>query len=225
MYRNKVIILGKKARATFYKNSIKNIQETNPKKWWDNIKLLSSLSKPVTHTSIIADGVTLKDSDLAEALNDCLNDVACDIDKPLGFNPLPVEQSTDNYVVSLESVEKALLSIQERKAKSTDDIPYWILKNFASIIHRPICSIFNSSINQDHVLLLWKCANVILISSADLYQYDFRPISLTPDLSKILEGFVLEWFAAIIMPQVLDPFQFGRVKKSPTSHALVRLIY
>ena len=35
---------------------------------------------------------------------------------------------------------------------------------------------------------------------------------------------MFEWFAAIIMPQV-DPYQFGCVKKSSTTHALVHLIY
>ena len=169
---------------------------------------MPSLSKPVTQTSIIAYGIALKDSGLAEALNNCFNDAICDIE-PLVFNPLLVEHSTDNYVINPESVEEALLSIQEQ-SKGPDDIPNWILKNFVSVIHHPSCSIFNSSINQGHVPLLWKCANVIPINKVPQLtsiSTDFRPISLTSVLSKIQEGFVFECLSAIIMPQV-DPYQF-----------------
>ena len=85
------------------------MQETNPKKWWDNIKLLSGLSKPSSLTSVIVDGEVLKDSDLAEALNDYFSNVASDI-QPLDFTPFLISQPSDEYVISPESVERALLS-------------------------------------------------------------------------------------------------------------------
>ena len=53
---------------------------------------------------------------------------------------------------------------------------------------------------------------------------DLRPISLTAVLSKVLEGFVFNWLASIIMPHI-DPFQFGCLKYSSTTHALVHLIH
>ena len=49
-------------------------------------------------------------------------------------------------------------------------------------------------------------------------------ISLTPVLSKDLEGFVFDWLAPILMP-CIDPYQFGNVKKSSTTHALVHLLH
>ena len=50
------------------------------------------------------------------------------------------------------------------------------------------------------------------------------PISLTPVLSKVLEGFVLSWLCPIVMPHI-DSHLFGGIKDSSTSHALVRLIH
>ena len=226
MFRNKVSRLCKNARSSFYNNSIANMQETNPKKWWDNIKLLSGLSKPPLLTKIHVDGAKLKDGELAEALNDCFTNVTSDI-QPLDFTPVDTNHSPDEYIISPESVEKALLSIKERKSNGPDDIPNWVLKNFASVIYSPICSLFNSSINEGYVPSLWKCANVIPINKVPRptsINTDFRPISLTPVLSKILEGFVFEWLAAIIMPNI-DPYQYGCVKKSSTTHALVHLIH
>ena len=53
---------------------------------------------------------------------------------------------------------------------------------------------------------------------------DLRPISLTAVLSKVLEGFVFDWLAAVVMPHI-HPFQFGCVKKTSMTHALIRLIH
>ena len=53
---------------------------------------------------------------------------------------------------------------------------------------------------------------------------DLRPISLTITLSKVLEDFVFGWLRPIIMPQ-LDTRQFGGIKNSSTTHALVRVIH
>ena len=116
-----------------------------------------------------------------------------------------------------------------RKCKSCgpDEIPNWVLKNFAPILCRPVCSIFNSSISQGHVPSLWKCANVLplgKVSQPRSIDSDLRPISLTAVLSKVLEGFVFDWLAAVVMPHI-DPFQFGCVKKTSTTHALVHLIH
>ena len=53
---------------------------------------------------------------------------------------------------------------------------------------------------------------------------DLGPISLTTTLSEVLEDFVFGWLRPIIMPQ-LDTRQFGGIKNSSTTHALVRVIH
>lgn len=90
-----------------------------------------------------------------------------------------------------------------------------------------MCSIFNSSINQGHIPSLWKCANVLPVGKVPQplsIDSDLGPISLTAVLSKVLEGFVFDWLTAVVMPHI-HPFQFGCVKKTSTTHALIRLIH
>ena len=90
-----------------------------------------------------------------------------------------------------------------------------------------MCSIFNSSISQGHVPSLWKCANVLPLGKVPQprsIDSDLRPISLTAVLSKVLEGFVFDWLAAVVMPHI-DPFQVGCVKKTSMTQALVHLIH
>ena len=90
-----------------------------------------------------------------------------------------------------------------------------------------LSSIFNASISQGKVPSLWKSANVLGIpkTSKSLVTTDgLRPISLTPTVSKILEGFVFKWLAKQIIPH-MDPYQFDNVRKCSTTHALLHLIH
>jgi hypothetical protein len=71
---------------------------------------------------------------------------------------------------------------------------------------------FNSSIREGRVPGLWKCADVLplgKISRPKSIDTDHRRISLTAVLSKILESFVFNWLAPIVMPYI-DPFQFPK---------------
>ena len=226
LYRNKVIKLCKSARRRFYQDSISHMRDINPKKWWDSIKLLSGLSKPPPLSSIKVNGSVLWDKALAEAINESFSEVADDIPR-LDFTPIPVLHVPDEYIISPEAVESSLSLIQGRKSVGPDEIPNWLLKNFAPVISRPVSSIFNSSIRQGCVPSLWKCADVLPLGKVPQPQSidsDLRPISLTAVLSKVLEGFVFNWLVRILMPHI-DPFQFGGVKKSSTTHALVHLIH
>ena len=114
---------------------------------------MSGLSKPTLLSCISIDGSSLRDTDLAEAINGSFSNVASDI-PPLEFTPIPVHYTPDEYIISPEAVERSLLAIKERKARGPDEIPNWVLKNFAPILCPPVCSIFNASISEGHVPFL-----------------------------------------------------------------------
>ena len=90
-------------------------------------------------------------------------------------------------------------------------------------------SIFNSSIREGLVPVLWKSADVLplpKISNLQSVECDLRPWpnSLTPVLSKILEDYIFQWLCPIIMPYI-DPRQFGYIKKSSSTAALIHLLH
>ena len=75
--------------------------------------------------------------------------------------------------------------------------------------------------------LLWKCADVLplrKIPHPKSIDSDLKPISLTPVLSKVLEGFVFNWLAPIVLPKI-DFYQFGEVKNLSATTALIHLIH
>ena len=91
----------------------------------------------------------------------------------------------------------------------------------------PVASIFNASISQALVPLQWKVADVIPIPKTNPVEdlnTDFRPISLTATLSKILESFYAEWILDSIYHK-LDPRQFGALAGSSSVDALISLLH
>ena len=214
-WRNKITKHCKSARRTFYMVSV-NSQETTPKKWWDNIKRLSGQSRSAPLSTFVVNDSVLSGLDLAEVINDSFSKISSDM-QALEYSPVPVDHTPDEFIITPVAVERSLLAVKEGKSPGPDDIPNWLLKDFAPVISCPI-----ASIRQGKVPLLWKCA--AKAPKPKSVESDLRPISLTAVLSKVLEGFVFSWFCPIVMPHI-DPHQFGGIRDSSTSHALVRLIH
>ena len=146
---------------------------------------------------------------------------------PLQFNKLPISSVPDEYIISPRQVEIELENISLQKATGPDDIPNWVLRTSASLLAGPITSIFNASIAQSRVPTLWKSADVLplpKISNPKSVDSDLRPISLTPVLSKLLEGFVFHWLLNHIKSSI-DHLQFGNIKNCSTAHALIHLTH
>ena len=177
--------------------------------------MLFGLTKTPPITNVTVNDTILRDVDLAELTSESFSRVTDDL-SPLAYTPIPVIDVPDALPVN-----------NERKSVGPDKIPNWVLKDCASIISNPVCSIFNSSIRKGHVPKLWKSAEVLPLAKTPQPQPidpDLRPISLTPVISKVLEGFVFNWIARIVMPHI-DFYQFGSVKRSSTTHALVHLLH
>ena len=101
----------------------------------------------------------------------------------------------DKYVISTSQVEKQMRAIKTSKARGSDDIPDWILKEFAECLSGPLFALFNSSLRQGHVPQVWKSAICPLtkVPSPSAIEKHLRPISLTPTVSKVLERYVAGW--------------------------------
>jgi hypothetical protein len=99
--------------------------------------------------------------------------------------------------------------------------------DFAGSLAGPISAIFNSSLREGVIPQIWKSADVIPLPKKmppKLLEKDLRPISLTPVISKVLEQFMYAWLWDVIKDKV-DPGQFGAIKGSCTTYALIQMIH
>ena len=100
-------------------------------------------------------------------------------------------------------------------------MPARIINEFAYELSIPVTDIINCSFSQGVVPVQWKQANIVPIPKQFLPTLDkLRPISLTPLLAKVAEGFVCKWVMKAIQPKV-DKRQFGNQKGLSTTHCLV----
>ena len=139
----------------------------------------------------------------------------------------PNKLSESPYVISLEAVEKWLMTTKLRKSVGTNGIPNWVLKDLAGLVGPPICAIFNKSLADGRIPIDWKKVHVTPIPKVHQPRSitsDIRPISLTTNISKYLESFI----GNIILEHInekLDPNQYGALKGLSTTHALVDLLH
>ena len=87
----------------------------------------------------------------------------------------------------------------------------------APLLAPPISCIFNSSIREG-------LASVPKVSPPTMIEKHLRPISLSPVISKQLEYFIYNWLLDYVKPH-LDPLQFGALRGSSCTHALISMLH
>ena len=124
-----------------------------------------------------------------------------------------------------------ILDTLHHTATGPDGIPSWFLKIGAPLFSAPIADIFNLSIRKSAVPNQWKMATIIPVSKKKNPQTesDFRPISITCVLSRIMERVIVENY---IYPSFNYPppglnftDQFAFQPTGSTTAALIQLIH
>jgi len=225
--RNRIVRLSRSLRQNYYHKRVQNLRRCNASNWWRETKRLTGQSNK-SDLSGLADSVCDGDvQQLTNIINKSLQQVSADL-QPLTTNDFAMCDSIPcQYTIYPEEVYDKLSRINTRKAPGPDQLPNWILKEFAFLLCDPICCIFNTSVQHGIVPTLWKSANVVPIpkvTPARSIESDLRPISLTPTLSKILESFIGGWMLETVCSK-FDPKQFGGLKGRSTTHALIDILH
>ena len=120
--------------------------------------------------------------------------------------------------VSVAEVQRYLKQLKRNKSVGLDSLPSGFLKDIARVIAKPLCHIINLSLQSGIVPKDFKEAKVIPIhKSGNSCNIDnYRPISVLPVISKILEKCVNnQLMQHLENHKLLSDFQFGfRPKRS-----------
>ena len=107
------------------------------------------------------------------------------------------------------------------------ELPNGILRDFATLLSRPICAVFNACLREGFFPKCWKSAEIIpapKVNPPRSLRDDLSPISLIPTLGKILESIIAGWILDILQPS-FDKYQFGAIKGRSTAHGLISLLH
>ena len=223
-YRNKVNRERKCAKSSFYQDRVQHLKSEDPKNWWKYVKKLCGLQKSKSSSLHFND---LSDSDLANEINNSFINV---MQNYLPLNPTDRKPSSGHPAIQIPplAVFNKLTTLNPDKSAGPDDIPCWLLKEYADILATPISSILNSSFTEENVPSVWKSANVVPIPKVKPVKdinNDLRPISLTPVLAKLAEEFVIERQLKQAMKSVIKDDQFGGLDKSSAPMALLSMLH
>ena len=120
-------------------------------------------------------------------------------------------------------IANELRALKLSTAVGSDGIPNRLIRDGALLLSVPIFHIFKRSLSDRVFPACWKSADVILAPKCKSPKItDFRPISLTPVLSKVFEKLVLKH----MMPSISELYgshQFAFRKHGSTDAALIRI--
>ena len=143
------------------------------------------------------------------------------------YLPLPSSNSLYFNPTSPLEIKRIITDLKSKNSSGMDGIPSKVLKCTPDNILWAIAHIFNLSLSNGEFIDAFKVAKVVPVfkkgSTYDVNNY--RPISLLPVLSKILEKLVYKCLASFLTRQgFFHKNQFGFRKNFSTSHATTLLV-
>lgn len=141
---------------------------------------------------------------------------------------LDVEDDGEVLEVCVVRVCHLLRHLNKYKSPGPDNIPNWLLKEYAELLADPITDILNASFKEQKVPITRRTANITPIPKVKLVtnlKNELRPISLTPCLSKMAEDLIVKDYIKPAVLKIIDPRQFGTVPGSFTATALISMFH
>jgi hypothetical protein len=210
---------------TKYKSYIRNVGldlYNNPKKFWS---LLNNRTKSKGSPERIVHNNQEVTDPIGKAT--AINEYLCSIFTTWGTKHFPETATVYNPNLSRLSVtelevEKALNQLNPTKAPGPDGIPTKILKDCAREVAPNLTMIFNKSLQTGCLPREWKDANVVPIYKKGKHTdpSNYRPISLLPVCSKVLERLIYNKIIDEIRPNI-SKFQHGFLANSSTNTQLL----
>ena len=124
----------------------------------------------------------------------------------------------------MDEVITVLSILNNNKAHGPDGIPACLLTETSSQIAPLLCALFNKLLHCGVLPDDWKLANVIPVHNLDEKSYveNYRPISLLPLISKVLERCVFQNIKHHVYQQIY-PYQHGFILQKSCVSQLVEV--
>jgi hypothetical protein len=176
---------------------------------------------------MVVNGQIISGKELTETINYVFVSVTQHLNplpsSPIYFQTENIYEISSEFIINKIEIYQKLSSVSMSKSPGPDNIHNWVLKTNAMVLALPVASILNASIQQSSVPTIWKRAAVIpiqMVNHLNDVKSDLCPIFLPAILVKIFEQFIADW----LISDKIDKRQFGSLKGSSTTHALLSLI-
>lgn len=231
--RNKVNIAIREAKSNYYRDKIAK-EHGNPKEAWKVINnLLGRSSDQTVVNELKFNGVNIHTPDkIAENFNQYFSTIGANLAASIDSNDGEFEQyvkGSGSQFQSFKSVSgnevlKLLSGLSKSKATGIDKVSGRMLKAAAPVISRSLSCIFNNSIKTCCFPDDWKIARVIPLfkKGERSLPENYRPISILPVISKIMEKIIFnQLYEYLMQNNLISKHQFGFRRLHSTMSALL----
>ena len=235
-YRNRLTSIIKTSKKMYYSNELGKA-EGDLNATWKVINNITKRNKQNTQIeSIKIDNDELTDSaEIANAFNMYFTNIGPDLASKIKSNDCHFTQylsrpnENSMFFVSTHQFEikEMVKKLKSKSSAGYDGISTKLLKQIIINVAAPLAFIFNLSLSSGICPDLLKIAKVIPIYKKDNPNQltNYRPISLLPCISKILEKIVYKRLNSFLCAnKILNPSQFGFRKHYSTDFAITKLI-
>ena len=238
--RNRVSNAVRSARNAYYHSNFEQ-SERNPRKIWEIINEILgrkneqklSIKNLETSSGIVSSG-----QDIANGLNDFFSNIGQDLNN----NVPPTDVHFSHFMQTFPNCEFTFTPVTEEEVIKTvtslnntgagyDEIPMFIYKNYIGKFAKVITHISNLSLRQGIFPSDLSVARVTCIykSGSKSDPANYRPISILPSFSKILEKLVItRLYSYLSRNDMLVGNQFGFRRGKGTEdaiHSMVKFIH
>ena len=235
-YRKSIKRLTFLSKQNFYKTFFED-NRNNCRKTWDGIREI--INKNTNHQNanifLSENGKTIYDQkSVANQFNKHYSTIANKLVAKLG-NPaceyqdfLKNPNKSDFYLNEIEpdEIRKIINGLDTKKSADIYGISPKLLKSSSDSLSKLLCPIFNLSFSTGKFPDSLKIAKVIPVykSGSKLEPVNYRPISLLPLFSKLLEKVMHERLYNFLEEEkILYQHQYGFQKKKSTEHAILAI--
>ena len=233
-YRNAVNRLIRIAKKNYFLNTFENVGN-NIRSTWKNIRNIMGNKRDKTSYSLLIDNEEVSDPvRVSEQFNLFFSTVASRLEENIPASDLSPLSYVRNVhpnsfflsPISTEECSDIIGNLRNTKGKH-DELPIWLWKRFKLLLAIPLSVLINKAFVTGEFPSCLKCATVIPIhksgNEADIN--NFRPISILPTLSKILEKSITDRIIKYSNRySLLAPEQFGFQSGLSTVDAVSKFI-
>lgn len=230
--RNKVITMIRESKQSCY-DIIENKLKSNTlssKDWWSTLKSVISPNSNTSIPPLEKEGIIISDElEKANALNDFFREQTLVDDNNAEIPtiaPYDVDSELNTLTITQDEIESVLKSLPTGKAAGPDGINNRILRELATELSVPFCSLFNQSLLQGEFPDCWKLSHVCPIPKGGDRSAlsNHRPISLLCTPEKTFERIVFKHlYNHLNHNNILTSLQSGFIPGDSTVNQLTYL--
>ena len=193
--RNKVKSIVRGATARHEKNILSQVKE-NPKAFWKYANSKTKVKEKIPDLIVNQNtkSLTRSDAEKAKVLLDFFSSVFTD--ENIDNIPRPGARTFDSALTTVDfdehDVMEHLTALKPNKSTGPDGVHPRVLRETASVLCKPLTTIFKASLAQGKVPSIWKMATITAIHKKGSKQSpdNYRPVSLTCIPCKVMESVV-----------------------------------